>query len=60
MNVCIKCKNFYESSHVRNIVSYGYLILMPLYFTIEDVSIGHKKLATQKVGDLQGINIEDV
>ena len=48
------CKNLYEQKNVRKMRWYESLAHKPSLFTIEDICIGLKKLATRKVGDLQG------
>ena len=51
----MNCKNLYELSLAGKIMCYGSLSQMSPFFTIEDICIGLKKLASRKESDLQCI-----
>ena len=52
------CKNLYELFLTRKMMCYGPLSQMFSFFTIEDICIGLKKLASRKANDLQCIKAE--
>ena len=53
-----KRKNQYELSLSGKMMCYGSLSHMSPFFTIEDIYIGLKKLASRKASDLQCIKVE--
>ena len=64
-DLCMPCKdthvlNFYEQPNAKrwSVMVLFHILLSPPFFTIKDVCIGLRKLASQKASDLQCINIE--
>ena len=58
LTLFMHCKNLYELPLVEKIICYGSLSHMSPFFTIEDICIGLKKLASHKASDLQCIKVE--
>ena len=52
------CKNLYELSLAGKMMCYDSLSHTSPFFTIEDICIGLKKLASRKANDLQCIKVE--
>ena len=57
-DLSMHCKNLYELSLADKMMCYGFLAHMSPLFTIEDIWIGLKKLASRNASDLQCIKAE--
>ena len=57
-DLSMHCKNLYELALAGKIMCYGSLSQMSLFFTIENICIGLKTLASRKASDLQCIKVE--